>query len=79
MSLLAKRLRWTACVGGCVVTFALWSMDAQGCGRGGGGYGGGGGGYGPPAERARELVERDVMRGYVSKEAAARDYGVTFS
>jgi N-methylhydantoinase B len=40
---------------------------------------GGGGGYGPPAERARELVERDVMRGYVSKEAAARDYGVTFS
>jgi len=40
---------------------------------------GGGGGYGPPAERARELVERDVLRGYVSKEAAARDYGVTFS
>ena len=27
----------------------------------------------------RELVERDVMRGYVSKEAAARDYGVTFA
>lgn len=40
---------------------------------------GGGGGYGPPSERARELVERDVLRGYVTKEAAARDYGVTFS
>jgi len=40
---------------------------------------GGGGGYGPPSERDRALVERDVMRGYVSKEAAARDYGVTFS
>jgi len=36
---------------------------------------GGGGGYGPPLERPRELVERDVKRGYVSAEAAARDYG----
>jgi N-methylhydantoinase B len=38
---------------------------------------GGGGGYGPPAERARESIERDVMRGYISAEGAARDYGVT--
>ena len=36
---------------------------------------GGGGGYGPPTERPRESVERDLMRGYVSAEAAARDYG----
>jgi N-methylhydantoinase B len=36
---------------------------------------GGGGGYGPPSERPRESVERDLMRGYVSQEAAARDYG----
>ena len=36
---------------------------------------GGGGGYGPPAERASELVRRDVAYGYVSPEAAARDYG----
>jgi N-methylhydantoinase B len=36
---------------------------------------GGGGGYGPPLERPRELVERDVKRGYVSAGAVARDYG----
>jgi N-methylhydantoinase B len=36
---------------------------------------GGGGGYGPPSERPRDLIERDVRRGYVSAEAAARDYG----
>lgn len=36
---------------------------------------GGGGGYGPPSERARALVERDVERGYITQEAAARDYG----
>ena len=36
---------------------------------------GGGGGYGSPHDRPRESVERDVMRGYVSPEAAARDYG----
>jgi len=35
---------------------------------------GGGGGYGAPAERARELIERDLRRGYISSEAAARDY-----
>jgi N-methylhydantoinase B len=37
---------------------------------------GGGGGYGPPAERATELVRRDVLRGYVSPESARDDYGV---
>ena len=36
---------------------------------------GGGGGYGPPSERPRASVERDLMRGYVSQVAAARDYG----
>jgi N-methylhydantoinase B len=35
---------------------------------------GGGGGYGTPSERPRELIERDLRRGYVSAEAAARDY-----
>jgi N-methylhydantoinase B len=38
---------------------------------------GGGGGYGPPSERSRELIERDVMRGYVSVEETARAYGVS--
>jgi N-methylhydantoinase B len=37
---------------------------------------GGGGGYGPPLERALDLVERDLRRGYISTEAAVRDYGV---
>ena len=37
---------------------------------------GGGGGYGPPSERSGDLVERDLRRGYISKEAAERDYGV---
>ena len=37
---------------------------------------GGGGGYGPPSERAPELVQRDLRQGYVSREAAAQDYGV---
>jgi N-methylhydantoinase B len=40
---------------------------------------GGGGGYGPPSERPRELVERDLRRGYVSVEAAERDYRVKVS
>ena len=36
---------------------------------------GGGGGYGPPAARDPEAVRRDVREGYVSAEAARRDYG----
>jgi N-methylhydantoinase B len=38
---------------------------------------GGGGGYGPPSERSRELIERDLRRGYVSTDSAAKDYAVT--
>ncbi|MDX1433619.1 MAG: hydantoinase B/oxoprolinase family protein, partial [Gammaproteobacteria bacterium] len=34
----------------------------------------GGGGYGPPAERARRSIERDLSRGYYDREQAARDY-----
>ena len=37
---------------------------------------GGGGGYGDPRERPVELVERDVVRGFVSLESARDDYGV---
>jgi N-methylhydantoinase B len=37
---------------------------------------GGGGGYGSPRDRPHELIAADVRRGYVSVEAAARDYGV---
>jgi N-methylhydantoinase B len=37
---------------------------------------GGGGGWGPPAERARGAIARDIARGYVSPAAAERDYGV---
>ena len=36
----------------------------------------GGGGYGPANERDPAAVGRDVRSGYVSREAAARDYGV---
>jgi len=36
----------------------------------------GGGGYGDPRERASEKVLRDVVNGYVSTEAAEREYGV---
>jgi N-methylhydantoinase B len=35
----------------------------------------GGGGYGEPCTRARDDVERDVLLGYVSSEAARTDYG----
>jgi len=36
----------------------------------------GGGGYGPPHERPVERVLDDVVKGYVSVEAAVREYGV---
>jgi N-methylhydantoinase B len=39
-------------------------------------YTGGGGGYGNPWEREPELVRRDVVAGYVTREGAERDYGV---
>ena len=35
----------------------------------------GGGGWGDPLERDRKAVERDIVAGYVSPEAARRDYG----
>jgi N-methylhydantoinase B len=38
---------------------------------------GGGGGYGDPRERPHDLVRADVIGGYVSAEAARRDYGLT--
>jgi N-methylhydantoinase B len=37
---------------------------------------GGGGGFGDPLERDPERVREDVLDGYVSIEAAAREYGV---
>jgi N-methylhydantoinase B len=40
---------------------------------------GGGGGYGDPFERDPALVARDVAKGYVTSEAAPRDYGVAIS
>jgi len=36
----------------------------------------GGGGYGNPMERDPEMVEEDVINGYVSPEKAKEDYGV---
>jgi len=36
----------------------------------------GGGGYGDPRERDPDLVLRDVVRGYITAEDAARDYDV---
>ena len=37
--------------------------------------GAGGGGYGDPQTRDRDAVARDIAEGYVTREAAARDYG----
>ena len=37
---------------------------------------GGGGGYGPPSERDPKAIARDLAEGYVSPEAARRDYGL---
>jgi N-methylhydantoinase B len=39
----------------------------------------GGGGWGDPRQREPELVIRDVLLGYVSREAAERDYGLTLA
>ena len=36
----------------------------------------GGGGYGDPRERAPARVAEDVKNGFVSRDAALRDYGV---
>lgn len=35
----------------------------------------GGGGYGAPRKRSREAIARDLRDGYISREAAKRDYG----
>ena len=37
----------------------------------------GGAGYGDPAERSKELVKRDLARGYILPETAQQDYGLT--
>lgn len=37
----------------------------------------GAGGYGDPLERDRELILYDLKEGYISKESAIRDYGMT--
>lgn len=37
----------------------------------------GGAGYGPAAERDPALVKRDLARGYISADAARRDYGLS--
>ncbi len=39
----------------------------------------GGGGCGNPLERDPEMVERDVLEGYVSIERARKDYGVVIN
>jgi N-methylhydantoinase B len=39
----------------------------------------GGGGYGHPFERDPQAVLEDVLNGYVSLEAAQRDYGVVIA
>jgi len=37
----------------------------------------GSGGYGPPAERDADALRGDMINGYVSADAARRDYGIT--
>jgi len=36
----------------------------------------GGGGYGEPGRRSKEAIERDIARGYYTREQAARLYGI---
>jgi N-methylhydantoinase B len=36
----------------------------------------GSGGFGPPAERDRAAIGRDLLDAYVSEAGAQRDYGV---
>jgi len=38
---------------------------------------GGGGGYGPPTKRDKERISQDVLDGYISYEAATKEYGLT--
>jgi N-methylhydantoinase B len=38
-------------------------------------HSGGGGGYGDPTRRDRDRIRTDVMRGYVTPEAARKNYG----
>ena len=40
---------------------------------------GGGGGFGLPLDRDLDALENDVRQGYVTREAAARDYGAVFA
>ena len=37
----------------------------------------GGAGYGDPKDRPRALIQRDLERGYITPQAAARDYNVS--
>ncbi len=37
----------------------------------------GGAGYGDPRERSKQAIKSDLMRGYISAETAARDYGLS--
>ncbi|MFK7835429.1 MAG: hydantoinase B/oxoprolinase family protein [Sulfitobacter sp.] len=37
----------------------------------------GGAGYGDPSERSIDLVKRDLARGYISQETAAKDYNLS--
>jgi N-methylhydantoinase B len=39
---------------------------------------GGGGGYGSPLERDLAALERDVRRGYVTRQSAEENYGAVF-
>lgn len=37
----------------------------------------GGGGYGDPAERERKLILADVVNGFIDRDTAEREYGIT--